>query len=170
MQIMLEDLVEKGVDYALTIDFDSVFQADDIRRLIKWIANKPEIDAIAALQPKRGSGDVLGAIFSGGQIDWDGHPVKVDSAHFGLTVINLEKLATVPKPWFHHRPDSDGSWSSDKVDDDVWFWRQWTEAGNSIYLDPSTRLGHLEEMVSVFDENLQLKHLYPKQWMELNAN
>lgn len=171
MQIMLQELVDKGVDYAITIDFDSVFTADDVRRLMSIIVQQPEVDAITAIQPKRGCGDILGARFGGDRsVTWDGKPIKVDSAHFGLTVIDLKKLASVPKPWFHHKPNADGEWTGEKTDDDVWFWRQWNEAGNSIYIDPGVRLGHLEEMVTIFDEQMKLTHIYPKKWSEQYAS
>lgn len=171
MQIMLEDLVDKNVDYALTIDFDSVFTANDIKRLVSLVCQFDEIDAVTAIQPKRGCGEILGARFDGKtEFDWDGRPIKVDSAHFGLTVIDLKKLAKLPKPWFHHQPDDNGGWSGNKIDDDVWFWTQWSKAGNSVYIDPGTRLGHLEEVVSVFDEQMKLQHIYPKDWNKANAN
>ena len=88
------------------------------------------------------------------------------SAHFGLTAIKVAKLETVKKPWFFSQPDKDGNWENDRIDDDIWFWKQWQEAGNSLYLDPGCRIGHLEEMVASFDENLQPIHVYPSDWQE----
>lgn len=170
MQIMLEDLVRKEIDYALTIDFDSMFTADHIQRLLNQIATHDEIDAITAIQPKRGCGTILAAMAKETSLEWDGRPVKVTSAHFGLTVIDVRKLADLPKPWFMSQPDANGSWGEDKLDDDVWFWKQWEQAGNSIYIDPGCRLGHLEEMVTVYDDQMQLQHLYPKEWSECRAS
>src|SRR5690606_14401052 len=138
MQIMLEDLARKGVDYALTIDFDSMFTAGHVQRLLNIIAGNEQIDAITAIQPKRGCGTVLASMGNDKamSVEWDGKPIKVTSAHFGLTVIALKKLEAVNKPWFHAQPDADGGWTEDKIDDDVWFWRQWAAAGNSVYIDP----------------------------------
>lgn len=166
MQIMLEDLVAKEIDYALTIDFDSMFTASHIQRLLNTIASYDHIDAITAIQPKRGCGTILAAMEKETSLEWDGLPVKVTSAHFGLTVIDIKKLAGLPKPWFVSQPDTNGSWGEEKLDDDVWFWKQWEDAGNSIYVDPGCRLGHLEEMVTVYDEQMQLQHMYPKDWSE----
>lgn len=166
MQIMLEDLVSKDVDYVLTIDFDSMFTAEHVQRLLNLIASDDNIDAITAVQPKRGCGAILAAMDKETTMVWNGRPVKVTSAHFGLTVIDLKKLAELPKPWFHAQPDKDGRWTDDKIDDDVWFWKQWREAGNSIYVDPGCRLGHLEEMVTVYSPTMELQHLYPREWSE----
>jgi len=170
MQLMLEDLVRQEVDYALTIDFDSMFTPEHVQRLLNIIASNDYIDAITAVQPKRGCGTVLAALEKQTSVEWDGRPIQVKSAHFGLTVINVKKLAALPKPWFMSQPDSNGSWTDDKIDDDVWFWKQWGEAGNTIFVDPGCRLGHLEEMVTVYSPTMELQHLYPKQWSECRAS
>lgn len=170
MQIMLCDLVRQEVDFALTIDFDSMFTAAHIQRLLDIIAGDDSIDAIAAIQPKRGCGSVLASMRKETDVEWDGRPIQVDSAHFGLTLIRVAKLRHLPKPWFVSQPNADGDWSGDKIDDDVWFWRQWQIAGNTVYIDPGTRLGHLEEVVTVFDEQMKKVHHYPKDWSEIRAS
>ena len=166
MQEMFEGLVGK-IDYVLTVDFDSMFLPKHVMRLLSIIAQEDHIDAIAAIQPMRGKGRILASRQKDNQIDWDGRPLKADTLHFGLTVIDVAKLAEVPKPWFFAQPDPNGSWNDGRCDSDTWFWRQWEKAGFSAYLDPGCRLGHLEEMVSVFDSKLQLQHYYPKQWSDL---
>ena len=168
MQIMLEKLSREPVQYALTVDFDSIFTTAQVQRLLSIIAYEEHIDAIAAVQPKRGVGELMASNGKEEQLIWDGNPIRVRSAHFGLTVIDMEKLVRVPKPWFHAAPNADGEWGDGKLDDDVSFWNAWDAAGNSLYIDPGTRLGHMEEMVSVFDERMQLQHMYPNQWEELN--
>lgn len=167
MQSMLEGLIETDCDYALTVDFDSVFTAAHVQRLVSVIHQEDGIDALAAIQPSRGGRGLLGSTGANEELHWDGYPLKVRSAHFGLTVIDLSKLAVVAKPWFHHTPDEDGSWGDGRTDDDVWFWRQWEKAGNSIFIDAGCRLGHMEEMVGVFDEGMTVKYVTTKEWEEL---
>jgi len=169
MQIMLEDLLTKDVEYALTVDFDSMFTAEHVRRLINIIVQEDEIDALAAIQPMRGKGRILGTNGRAEDMIWTGSPLKVVAAHFGLTVIDLDKLREVPKPWFHSTPDENGEWKENKIDDDVSFWKKWERAGNSLYMDPGTRLGHLEEMITVYDEEMNKLHLYPKDWEKQRA-
>ena len=168
MQTMFEGLVGK-VDYILTVDFDSMFTAKHVMRLLSIISQEPEIDALAALQPMRGKGTVLGSKQSENEMEWAGFPLKVRTAHFGLTVIDAAKLAELPKPWFLATPDENGSWGDDRTDSDVHFWFEWEKAGFTTYLDPGTRLGHMEEMVTVFDDKMQLQHHYPKDWAALAA-
>src|SRR5687767_14677854 len=92
MQMMLEQLVAVGdVDYAVTIDFDSLFTAKQLQRLLSLIIENDEIDAIAPMQVRRSKLAMLGTIPGGEmvgetrQVVWDGKPIKGTTAHFGLT-------------------------------------------------------------------------------------
>lgn len=164
MQRMFEDVINIGADFILTIDGDSIFKAEHVKRLLNIIVQEQQIDALASLQLRRGVPDVLGYHEGKTSIDWNGYPVEVTSAHFGLTVIRVDKLKAVKKPYFFCKPDENGEWSEKRVDSDVWFWQQWKEAGNSLYLDPGCRVGHLEEMVATFGEDLTPMHVYPGDW------
>jgi len=176
MQRMLEDAIRKDTEFALTVDGDSVFTADNVMRLMGLMAGDDSIDAIAAMQCRRGRPEPL--MITGlptielpdgtKGIEWTGEPIKCKTAHFGLTVIRLDRLKDVPKPWFWSKPDADGSWNTDKIDDDIWFWKQWNEAGRTLFVDPGCSIGHLEEVVTVFDEEMQVKQLYPEQWRDAN--
>ena len=168
MQTMLEDLVEKGVQFALTVDFDSIFTAKHVHRLLSMVVHVEGTDAVAAIQPKRGYGTILASKGGETKIEWTGEPIEVHSAHFGLTIIDLKKLANVPKPWFQGHPGVDGSYGDDRIDADVWFWKQWREAGNKIFIDPGCRLGHLEEMVTYYDQEMGLQHKYINDWEALS--
>lgn len=170
MQRMFNDVVSQNADYILTVDFDSIFTKHHLDRLLGYIVNRDDIDAITAVQPKRGTGTILATRGKEEDLVWDGNPIQVKSAHFGLTVIRVESLKKVAKPYFLGVADSDGEWITDKVDDDVWFWKQWDKAGNTLYIDPGCRLGHLEEVVTVFDENMELQHIYPNDWEKFCAS
>lgn len=173
MQMMLEKAVEDGVEIGLTVDFDSVFTKKHIDLLLSRICFDDKIDAIAAMQCKRGARTPLASCGKEQRIETDGYPIRVDTAHFGLTAIDLRKLATVPKPWFHSKPAPDGTWSDDKTDDDIWFWRQWQKAGNSLFMDTQCQIGHLEEVVTHFEEKdgeYQQVHSYPKDWATANVS
>lgn len=164
MQQMLEDVLNIGADIVLTIDGDSIFKAEHINRLLNIIVNDESIDALSSLQLRRGKADVLGFHKDKKEIEWTGKPVQVTSAHFGLTALRVNKLKTVKKPWFFAQPDANGEWKDGRIDDDIWFWKQWEEAGNNLFLDVGCRIGHLEEMVASFDENLKPIHVYPGDW------
>lgn len=164
MQNMLEDAVAKGVELAITVDFDSIFNRTHVEKLIETLAANDHIDALAAMQCRRGADFPLCTQWNNTTIEYKGEPIECSTAHFGLTAIRLEKLKHVAKPWFWQQPNEVGEWNGDKTDDDIWFWKQWREAGNSIYVDPGNCIGHLEEMISIYDDNLKMHHIYPKDW------
>lgn len=164
MQRMFEQVCETESDLILTIDGDSIFNSSHIMRLLSIMAARPDIDALASLQLRRGRSDMLATKEGEREIHWDGTPVAITTAHFGLTVLRVSQLRDVAKPWFFSQPAPDGGWGEDKIDDDIWFWKQWKEAGRSLFLDPGCRIGHLEEMIAVFDENLKPVHMYPGDW------
>lgn len=175
MQKMLTQLVATDCEYVITIDGDTLFTAPQLHRLISIIEQEEAIDAITGIQLRRGKSTMLGTVDGGKvtgpdekKIDWDGYPIKAKTAHFGLTVISIDKLRRVPKPWFYAVPNAEGDWEGEKTDDDVWFWLQWEKAGNSIYIDPAVRIGHLEEMVAVFDDSMQPCHMYLPDWEAKN--
>jgi hypothetical protein len=170
MQRMFNDVMTKNADFILTVDFDSVFTVQHVNRLVSYAVHREDIDAITAVQPKRGSGTILATRGKEEDIIWDGeNPIQVKSAHFGLTVIRVDALRKIEKPYFWGKPNEDGEWDGSKIDDDVWFWKQWEKAGNSLYIDPGSRLGHLEEVVTIFDEEMKLKHIYPNDWEDYSA-
>jgi len=166
MQMMMESSVAE-TDYLITIDGDTCFKPSQLQRLLNIIVQE-DMDALAGMQIRRGKKSMLGAILGADTTTckWSGYPVKVDTAHFGLTVINSRKLEKVKKPWFFCQPDDKGQWGDAKIDSDVWFWLQWQKAGNSVFIDPDCRLGHVEEMVTIYNENYEPVHMYPKEWIE----
>lgn len=167
MQKMLTDAVDNGIDYALTLDFDSMFTPEHVRHMLATMNSRDDIDALAAWQSRRGKPFPLLTAGGSTELELCGEPVKVTTAHFGLTLIRVAKLKELPKPWFYSKPTDDGEWVENvSLDDDIWFWHQWAKAGFSVFVDPETRIGHLEEMVSVYDDNMQHRFMYVNDWFK----
>lgn len=166
MQNSFEKCVDDGVDWILTIDYDSMFNAQHLDRLLGLLGGNPQIDAIAAMQCRRGQKFPLLTIEGKKKATIDGTPLQVTTAHFGLTLIRVDALKDVSKPWFHHRPDKNGSYGKDRLDADIIFWHQWKKAGKTVYIAPSVAIGHLELMLSTFDKNLKVKHVYVTDWLK----
>jgi len=171
MQRMFEDAVSQGVDWILTVDSDSLFNSEHLSQLMTEFGSNPHIDALAALQCRRGKPFPL--ITKGGEQGitiTNKEPFLVTTAHFGLTLIRVEDLVQIKKPWFYGQPDENGEWSDERLDDDIWFWHQWRLAGKNIYVAPRVSIGHLEEMVAGFDDDLTPKHEYMHEWRKRNLN
>jgi hypothetical protein len=166
MQKMLQELVNTDCQYAVTIDWDTCFKPEQLISLLHTASQREDIHAITGMQARRGMATTLATIQGKSSVVWDGDPIQVDTAHFGLTVIKLDALRKTQKPWFFSQPDENGEWNDKKIDCDIWFWKQWREAGNTVYIDPNVRIGHMEELVAVFDDEMKVKHVYPADWVD----
>ena len=171
MQRMFDKAVDDGIDWILSLDSDSLFTPEQLSLLMDTLASNPHIDALAALQCRRGSPYPLlttGTGEDGQVVEVSNQPMKVTTAHFGLTLIRVDSLRKTPKPWFFAQPSDDGNWDDSRMDDDIWFWHQWRLAGNTLYVAPSVSIGHLEETVVQFNDKMEPEHMYVHQWRESN--
>lgn len=162
---MLEEF-EPTTEAIITLDYDSFICREDIERLFAlWMTC--QCDALAPLQVKREDGrpmltllDTLDAPPEDGKTElpmsWFAEPVQqVDSAHFGCTIISTRALRRTLKPWFHSQPDAEGGWGDGRIDDDLWFWRQFKASGNRLYITPRVCIGHGEYVVTWPGADLQ---------------
>ena len=169
MQRCFNEAIEAGVDWILSLDSDSLFTTQHVSDLLDEFGSHPEADAMAALQCRRGAPFPLMTVGGTEEVECESlDPIKVATMHFGLTLIRVDALKEVPKPWFYAQPDDDGEWGDDRLDDDIWFWHQMRLSGKKIYVAPRVSIGHLEETVAIFDENLQPKHEYIHEWRNRN--
>jgi hypothetical protein len=169
MQRAFQNALADSVDWLLCLDYDSMITTRHVGDLLKIVSERPDIDALAALQSRRGSEEAPLMVIPGTtQLEVTGEPIKVATAHFGLTLIRVEALKDVAKPWFKSEPDSNGEWGDGRFDDDIWFWHQWRKAGKNIYVAPDVRIGHLQLMVSEFDDDMKMRHVHVQEWREAN--
>ena len=170
MQQMLENAYKDNLDAVICVDMDSIFSAKHITRLLSRCFSDSSIDALASLQARRGMINPLMSVDHNAkpgetlEIKINGDPIKVRTAHFGLTVIKIKSLEGVAKPWFLHKPDENGEYGDGRVDADIWFWRQWENASRSVYVDPTVSIGHQEEMVSYYDDDMNHCTTYPTEY------
>lgn len=166
MQRALEDMCrDTKLKYAVTVDYDTMFDWRDLVRL-RDIADKYELDALAPLQSGRERTTPLftvtkeqGATSSGLPQEFiDKDWFQCSSVHFGLTLINLESLRKLPKPWFTSLPDEFGGWGEGRVDDDIHFWKRAADAKWKYGITPSVTVGHIETVCAWVNERLQVTY------------
>lgn len=155
---VMEQFIDSA-EYLLTIDYDTFFTKEDIEHLFA-LAMTFQCDALTGLQTKREDGRPM--LTLKGTLDeppdggvtkvhrsWFGEPVQeVDSAHFGCTVISTAALKRCKKPWFWSKPDPEGSWGDGRRDPDIYFWANWRDSGNKVFITPRVVLGHGEYVVT----------------------
>ncbi len=165
----MEDSIAAGVDWIITLDFDSAFTARHVQQLIDVLGQNPQIDAIAPLQIRRGRPLPL-AVRADGQMPMTGGPEKVATAHFGLTIFRTEAIKRMAKPWFLAKPDATGGWGEGRLDPDIYWWGNWRDSGNSVYVHTGCRIGHIEEMVSDYGADGKPRQSYLSKWRKENGH
>lgn len=165
LQRIMESVVAQPErKYVLTIDFDSIFDEEDIIRLWQVMETRPDVDAIFPLQIGRDRDSVLlTMVGEDGKrlttIDsskFHADAVKCETGHMGLTLFRVDALKRMSKPWFWSTPDERGEWGDAKVDDDIYFWQKWHAAGNKVAVCPRVRIGHLQLVVTWPGDDLRV--------------
>lgn len=182
----IEDVIanKPNVTHVLTCDYDSIFSTDQVMQLYRTM-QRLGADAIFPVQIKRQASEALLTVLdeagnirgrlTAAEARSDG--VRVATGHFGLTLISIEKLKALPKPWFMEVPDGEGGWGLERVgedgekiagrtDPDIFFWRRWQDAGNSLYQANHVRIGHAQLMATFPDRNWNPVHVHTSDIQE----
>jgi hypothetical protein len=77
----------------------------------------------------------------------------MNTGHFGLTLIRLDSIRDLPRPFFLGVPNKEGNWGEGRVDDDIHFWNRLRNADRKICLCPRVRIGHLQNVITWPSEN-----------------
>lgn len=146
---------EHDPEFLLTLDYDTVFTAQDIEDLLCVMVNNPDIDALAPIQAARSrSGPLMTIAGSNGRpsgtldasMFFPTH-CNALTAHFGCTLIRASALKDLARPWFWSRPGRDGAWGDGREDEDIYFWKRFAEAGKRLCIANRVAVGHLELMI-----------------------
>lgn len=173
LQGAMEIQVAAGHKYLLTLDYDSLFDPDDVLALYRLMEKYPEADFIAPIQSGRDRSSPLMTVAgpdgkARSMLSFDEMTpdlLEIRSAHFGLTMIRMESLMKMPKPWFMHAPDAEGGWGDGRIDDDTYFWAKARELGLKVFQANRIAIGHGQWMASFPDEQLQSRHIYVADYL-----
>lgn len=152
MENSLKKALATGRKYIVTVDYDTVFDEEDLRMLTMMMDLHPEFDCIAATQMRRGERRVLlGDGSLTGEHDaasFAREVVPVQSAHFGLTMFRAKAFERLKYPWMRHRDEfyGNGDWLQ-TIEADIVFWQNWKAAGNTLGVSPRVKVGHPEETI-----------------------
>jgi len=164
-RVLTEAIAKPSIKWVVTVDYDTTFEWRDIVRL-RSIAEAKSCEILVPLQAGRerscplftmvdADGKTRASIMEN---EMDADAVEIATGHFGLTLISADALRKLAKPWFKGEPAPDGGWGEGRVDDDIWFWRQWHQSGRKAWLCPKVKVGHLELMVAWPGPDLHVRH------------
>lgn len=154
LQRSMESVIN-DFDVLLTIDYDSIFTEKTVEAIITLLYFSG-LDAMAPLQQKREASTVMFAPAgvtpddkTSVEDDWFAKPFQpVASAHFGLTALRSAALKKVPKPWFLGSANEQGEFNGGHTDEDIYFWKAWEKAGNTLGMATNVAIGHAELMIT----------------------
>ena len=178
MQRGLSVLLENGTDWVITLDYDTLFDASDVKHLLTLAAQYPEADAIVPVQVRRNGEQYLFSMKDSfgnvrrqvGVDEFEGDLTRIETGHFGMTLIKLAALKDMPKPWLWSQPNKEGDWTDDgddcKTDADIYFWKKFRLCGKRIYQANHIKIGHIQVVSSWPTNDWQIKHQYLSDWTE----
>jgi len=160
LERLMDKAVEKGVKYALTIDYDTWFTEYHVIDLYEIMERHPELFALFPLQPRRGHPYPMAGTFvdpSGDKIrvlsgKFEDGVCAVDTGHFGLTLFRVDQFKRLKKPWLNSLPDPNGSWGEGKKDADVAFWIKCKNEGLKVGC-AEIYIGHIQLLCSFVGTN-----------------
>lgn len=149
----IESALERGANYILAIDFDSLFHVDDVKRLVCHLYDNPEVDIAVSLQMKRENGGLL--LSSDGEVDLRQPLAPILQGHFGLTMMRASAFERLSKPWFAEVPDEQGGWGEGRLDGDVYFWKNCRDHNLQLRAALDVVIGHIEQVATWPNQALQ---------------
>ena len=173
---LIEDAITGGFEYVVTVDYDTVFIYQQLLELFRLILDRPEAVGIWPVQLRRENPEALVSVFP------TGHPHRMNpdegresmkndevlrarSGHFGLTVLRLNKVKQLKKPWFMAYPDKNDRWrENSRQDADITFWRRCEEKGFPAYQANRIRIGHIQRVISWIDSENRCAFQYVTDW------
>jgi tRNA (mo5U34)-methyltransferase len=166
--------IDLGADAVLTIDYDTIFRPDDVKELVRLLAEHPEADAIVPMQVGRGDMPVLMTVktLSGqprkmvARTEFESDLLQIATGHYGLTLLRSSSLLKLKHPWFIGTPDGDGMWGPGRVDDDIHLWKLLGAAGMKVFLANRVVVGHLQLMATWPDINQQPLYQHPQDFFD----
>lgn len=170
----LQAMMESGIEWAITLDYDTLFDVNDVRQLMVLAAQYPEAEAIVPVQVRRNNEQFLFTMKdsfgnsrgSAGITEFEDDLTQINTGHFGMTLIKLAALRDVPKPWLWSQPGPSGDWDEERLDADIYFWEKWKQAGKKIWQANHIKLGHIQVVASWPTNDWQIKHQYISDWSE----
>ncbi len=158
LTMAIDDAIQNGAEYILTMDYDSLFKQSDVEDLLVFMVNKPDADALIPVQMGRTDRILmntkeLGKSVMQNELDETYFPVK--TGHFGLSLFRASAFANLPKPWFFPTFKEGGEWM---YDDDVNFWLSFEKAGLKAFLTPRVVIGHIHWVSLWPDRHMKSLH------------
>lgn len=145
---LVNDAIELAqADYVMFVDADIVFPTDGMIRLLA--AQKPVIGGPYNLKQDEAMSTIKMPDGNGGfaavkDFPFPDEPFEVAALGTGFMLVDLAAIADLERPLF---PCDFGGPDNPMVGEDIAFCRKVTDAGLSVWCDPSVQCGHIGDKV-----------------------
>lgn len=158
----IESQIEHGMEYIVTIDYDSIFTIKNGADLILHLYDNPQIDIVTSIQLKREGGEPL--VTTDGEVTLNNPLIPITQAHFGLTAFRASVFEKIPKPWFLETANENGQWGEGRIDPDIHFWNQCRKAGIKMMAATDVVIGHIEQVVTWPKQDFTASYQTMNEW------
>lgn len=164
----IERALKQGADFILTVDYDTVFEAEPTNNAVAKLAcllfDNPDVDVVVAAQMKREGGELLAT--TAREVKLLDALVPITQGHFGLTLFRRRVFERLPKPWFNDVPNEDGEWNENRVDADIAFWKLCAAHDINVQMSLDVMIGHMEWVVTWPGQDLKAVYQPLNDWRE----
>lgn len=166
----IAEVLKQDVDYILTMDYDTLFTAQDVANLVTLAVDNPDVDVIIPCLTKR-EGNGL-CVHTKEQdptkagVNLNDPLIPIQLGHFGLTLFKASAFDRLEKPWMMPAPSERGDWGEGHVDADMNFWLNCERAGLNVRLARYVRVGHIEYMATIpnADDPRNTDYVHVGEW------
>lgn len=166
----IAEVLKQDVDYILTMDYDTLFTAQDVADLVTLAVDNPDVDVIIPCLTKR-EGNGLCAHTkeqdpTKAGVNLNDPLIPIQLGHFGLTLFKASAFDRLEKPWMMPAPSERGDWGDGHVDADMNFWLNCERAGLNVRLARYVRVGHIEYMATIpnADDPRNTDYVHVGEW------
>lgn len=168
---LIEKHLNDGTDFIYTVDYDTWFRTEHVKRLGQLMVDNPDVDAIFPVQtgrnrelPLAGMRDKEGQPRTKVDVSEFKEPLTImDTGHFGLTIFRVSAFKKLKKPWFLAKPDPNGGWDDGRADEDISFWNNFRDSGCKVCMANEVYIGHLQILCTfpgLPEDNWKPIHVY----------
>ena len=149
---MIDKQIARGMDLITVLDYDSYYEKEHFLALCQLMQEYPEVDAIVPVQVKRENDSILVGVEdqAKAQANYMANAdlIEVDAGNFGLSIFRTSAFKKLKKPWFVSVPNDKGEWGDGRLDEDIYFWKNWRSCGLKVCLAPQVKIGHIQLMIT----------------------
>lgn len=171
-ELIFDRAIEIGCSHVLVLDADHVFHPSAMSLLLE---SKDEAMV---------SGLVCRRFHPFGQVAWakndkekryisievplDGVINEVGACAFGCTLVNLEKLKLLEKPWFRDTCEIQADGKRRNMRSDINLCDAFRAAGERVWIDSRVLVGHMGSNVVVYPQSARMWKAFYQQYDEWN--